>query len=43
MFGTDFPMWEPKKELDRLLGLGLDIDTLEKILFRNFEKFYLNR
>lgn len=43
MFGTDFPMWEPKKELDRLLALGLDIDTLEKILFRNFEKFYLNR
>lgn len=43
MYGTDFPMWEPKSELERLLSLGLDESVLEKILFRNFEKFYLNR
>ena len=43
MYGTDFPMWEPCKELERLLSLGLDKNDLDKILYINFEKFYLNR
>ena len=43
MFGTDFPMWEPKGELDRFLALGLDIQTRDMILSGNFEKFYLKR
>ena len=43
MFGTDFPMWEPKEELERFLSLGLDKNAEEMILYSNFEKFYLNR
>ena len=41
MFGTDFPMWEPQKELERFLALGLDEESNEKILCKNFERFYL--
>jgi predicted TIM-barrel fold metal-dependent hydrolase len=39
-FGTDFPMWDHAEELDRLLGLGLSDDMLEKILYKNFMEFY---
>lgn len=41
LFGSDFPMWTPKKELDRFLELGLDQTTQEKILFGNFERLFL--
>lgn len=37
LFGTDFPMWDPKEELDRLLNLHLSTDETEHILFRNAE------
>lgn len=35
-FGTDFPMWDHRQELDRFLALGLPEDTQEKILAGNF-------
>lgn len=39
-FGTDFPMWEPKEELERFLSLGLSKSENEKILYGNFAKFF---
>ncbi len=35
LFGSDFPMWNPKSELEYLLGLNLPKDDLEKILYKN--------
>lgn len=40
MFGTDFPMWSPKEEIERFLSLGLDQQTNEAILYGNFMKFF---
>ncbi len=37
LFGTDYPMWDAKKELERLFSLGLSDETLEKILHKNLE------
>lgn len=39
-FGTDYPMWDPKTELQSILNLGLPDDILEGVLHRNFERFY---
>ena len=39
-FGSDYPLWCPKKELDKTLELGLEQDFLEDILFNNFAAFY---
>lgn len=41
LFGTDFPMWTPKEELQRFLALGLDEETNDTILFKNFERLFL--
>lgn len=41
LFGTDFPMWTPKEELNRFLSLGLDESTRDRILFKNFETLFL--
>ncbi|MDO5400960.1 MAG: amidohydrolase family protein [Eubacteriales bacterium] len=41
LFGTDFPMWTPKEEVQRFLDLGLDETTRDRILFGNFEKLFL--
>lgn len=41
LFGTDYPMWLPEKELDRIRGLGLPEADLKKILFENAEKLLL--
>ena len=38
IFGTDFPMWSPKEELDRFFALGLDEADQQKILYGNFMK-----
>lgn len=35
LFGTDFPMWRPKQELERFYALGLTHAEEEKILYRN--------
>ena len=39
-FGTDFPMWDHKKELDRFMALNLPDKTVEDILYNNFAEFY---
>ena len=38
-FGTDYPMWTPRQELDRLNALDLTEEEKEMILHRNFERF----
>ncbi|MDR0914671.1 MAG: amidohydrolase [Oscillospiraceae bacterium] len=35
LFGSDFPMWQHKKEIECLLSLKLTIDELEKIFYKN--------
>ena len=35
VFGSDFPMWTPKAELDRLLSLDLTQEEKETILYKN--------
>ena len=39
-FGTDFPMWDPQKELARFHALGLSAEEEDLILHRNFESFF---
>ena len=39
-FGTDFPMWNHENELKGLYELGIDDNTLERILYKNFAEFY---
>lgn len=40
LFGSDFPMWSPKEELERFLALGFDKQTNETILYGNFMKLF---
>lgn len=40
MFGTDFPMWDQKEELDRFLSLGLTYEQNKKILSKNFKRYF---
>lgn len=40
LFGSDFPMWNSKKELDKYLNLNLGTKSDEKILHKNFEKLF---
>lgn len=40
LFGSDFPMWQPKAMVDQILDLGLDQSSLETIFYRNFEKLF---
>ncbi len=37
LFGSDFPLWDPAKELQAFLQLDLSTDEQEKIAFRNAE------
>lgn len=39
LFGSDFPMWEPINELNFLKSLELTDAEMEKILWRNAERF----
>jgi len=39
MFGSDFPMWSPQKELEFLQSLELSPLDFEKITWRNAERF----
>ena len=39
MFGSDYPMWDPAFELNEMLSCGLTDDELEKVLYRNAERF----
>ena len=38
-FGTDYPMWTPKEEIERVLALPLTEEEREMIFHRNFERF----
>jgi len=38
LFGTDYPMWNPKEELDRFFALDLSEEQREKILWENGAK-----
>ncbi len=40
LFGTDYPMWSPKAELETLLDLHLSEDENKKILSENARKVY---
>lgn len=40
MFGTDFPMWEPKEELERFFALGLSEAENKAILYDNFARLF---
>lgn len=40
LFGSDFPMWEPKEELERFFSLGLSEGENRKILYDNFAKLF---
>lgn len=40
-FGTDFPMWSHKEELERFLALNLTESENEDILYNNFKKAIL--
>ena len=42
LFGTDFPMWDSKEELDRFMSVPLTESEREKILFRNAEHILKN-
>jgi predicted TIM-barrel fold metal-dependent hydrolase len=39
-FGSDFPMWRPKEELERFMSLGLDEESRDKILYKNFATLF---
>ena len=39
-FGSDFPMWNPKKELDRFMKLNLSDEVREMILYKNFARVF---
>ena len=39
-FGSDYPIWCPKKELQKTLELDIPGEMLEDILFNNFADFY---
>lgn len=41
-FGSDFPMWNPYRELEKLDGFSLDEHTQRKIEYGNFSAFIKN-
>ena len=40
LFGSDFPMWDPKDEIEYLLSLGLTDDELEHIFYQNAQRMF---
>ena len=40
MFGTDYPMWTPSEEIEKVLALGLSEADYEKIFHANFERLF---
>ncbi|MDR3091671.1 MAG: amidohydrolase family protein [Clostridiales bacterium] len=42
LFGSDYPMWKPGEEVDRLLGLGLTDEEYEKIFYKNADELLKN-
>lgn len=39
LFGSDFPMWDPKLEFERFNALGFTNEEYEKIYWKNAERF----
>ena len=39
-FGSDFPMWNPKKEYERFMKLNLSDEVRQKILYDNFARVF---
>ena len=39
-FGTDFPMWSPKEELERFFALGYGQEDNRKMLYGNFARLF---
>lgn len=40
MFGTDYPMWKPKEEVEKVKKLSLSDEEFEKIFHKNFERLF---
>lgn len=40
LFGTDFPMWNPKEELERFFALGYGEEDNRKMLYENFARLF---
>ena len=40
LFGTDYPMWSPEEELEKLFSLDLTLCELELITHKNAEKIF---
>ncbi len=40
LFGTDYPFWPQKRELEDLFALGLEQEDYERICWRNAARFY---
>jgi len=40
LFGTDYPMWSPSKEIEYFLGLDLDENEIRSILNMNAKKLF---
>lgn len=40
MFGSDFPMWNPVKELDSFMSIEMSEDDREKILWKNAARVF---
>ena len=40
IFGTDYPMWVPKDEVDTFFSLGLSDEDNEKILWKNAKRLF---
>lgn len=40
LFGTDYPMWKPKKELSSFLSIGLSEEDNHRILYDNAAKLF---
>ena len=39
LFGTDFPLWDPVTEVERFMSIGLGNEEMEKIAYKNAERF----
>ena len=39
MYGSDYPMWDPARELNEMMHCELTDDELEKVLYKNAEVF----
>ena len=40
LFGTDYPFWPLRNEVERLFALGLEPEEYENICWRNASKLY---